>query len=246
MRTCMFCSNKASTKEDAWPKWLVERFPTSNTSYMEAERAGKTLGSWRTGKRPLLLKWLCKSCNNGWMSKLESKAKPVLESIFCNTLNELTSLTQLTLASWSVKTAMVLEALDPRRSWFYSDDERHSMRNLQALPPRTSVWIATCVSQPNLYSSAKDHWSTPAKDGCHAYVTTMAFGSIAFQVVSIKTSAVIPANVQVTYDVAEGPWDETLVQVWPIAQESIAWPPKYGLNSEIGLEALTERLSVGA
>ncbi len=71
----------------------------------------------------------------------------------------------------------------------------------------------------------------------------MAFGSFAFHIVSIKTPETIPENVSITYDVTEGPWDKTLLQIWPIIQESLVWPAGYGLNSELGLVALTERLS---
>jgi hypothetical protein len=243
MRTCIFCSNKASTREHAWPLWLVNRFPTSSTSCMEAERGGNKLGNWLTAKPKLQVKWLCASCNNGWMSRLEDETKPILESIFNDKLKAIDTLDQLTLARWAVKTAMVLEAIDSNRSWFYSDNERQMMGAVQSLPPRTSVWIATCINQPNIYSAAKDLLTTPNNDGIHAYATTMAFGSIAFQIVSIKTFAAIPENVPVTYDVTEGPWDQTIVQVWPTTKKSIDWPPTYGLNSEYGLDALAERLS---
>jgi len=243
MRTCIFCSNKASTSEDAWPRWLMNRFPNTSTSRMDAERGGNKLGNWHAAKPKLQVKWLCACCNNGWMSRLEDEAKPILEYIFNDKLKDIGVSAQLTLARWAVKTAMVLESIDSRRSWFYSDSERRLMRTVQSLPPRTSVWIAKCINQPNIYSAAKDLWTTLSNDGFHAYVTTMAFGSIAFQIVSIKTPTAIPKNINVTYDVTEGPWDQTLVQVWPTALNSIMWPPNYGLNSEFGLEALTTRIS---
>ena len=138
---------------------------------------------------------------------------------------------------------MVLEAIDSNRPWFYSEDEQQMMRAELSLPHRTTVWIAKCIKQPNIYSAAKDHRTTPGDDGVHAFATTMAFGSLAFQVVSIKTPAAIPEHVNVTYDVREGHWDQTLGQVWPTSQNSLAWPPHYGLNGEFGLDALTERLS---
>ena len=71
----------------------------------------------------------------------------------------------------------------------------------------------------------------------------MAFGSLALQVVTIRTPAAIPANVAVTYDIREGPWDQILVQVWPISQDTRVWPPSHGLAGALGLEALTVRLS---
>lgn len=243
MRTCIFCNHKASTGEDTWPKWLMKRFPTSNASYMDAERCGRKLGSWPMAKPKLLVKWLCAKCNNGWMSRLESKTEPILLSILNDKLCAINSSSQLMLACWAVKTTMVLECLNPNRPWFYTDDERQLMCATQTVPPRTSVWIAKCVDQPNIYSAAKDLRTSIEDNGVHAYATTMAFGSLAFQIVSIKTPETIPENVSITYDVTEGPWDKTLLQVCPIIQESLVWPAGHGLNSALGLAALTERLS---
>jgi hypothetical protein len=71
----------------------------------------------------------------------------------------------------------------------------------------------------------------------------MAFGSLAIQVASIRVLTNLPQEVQITYDSRKGPWDKTLLQVWPIIQHSQQWPPGYGLDGEYGLETLTERLS---
>ena len=243
MRKCMFCSEKASTREDAWPVWLMNRFPISSTARIDAQRGGRTLGNWPAAKPKLQVKWLCASCNNGWMSKLENEAKPVLESILDDKLKDIDASDQSTLARWAVKTTMVLDAIDSNRPWFYSEDERKMMRAALAVPQRTSVWIAKCVNQPNIYSAAKSLRTAPGDDGVHAFVTTMAFGSLALQVVSIKTPAAIPENIAVTYDLREGPWDQTLVQMWPTSQNPRTWPPCYGLAGEFGLDALTERLS---
>ena len=144
---------------------------------------------------------------------------------------------------WAIKTAMVLEALYPERVYFYSEDERQNIRAISAIPKRTSIWIASYVNQPNIYSTGKDLWTAPGGNEAKAYVTTMAFGSLAIQVASIRVLANLPQEVQITYDSREGPWDKTLLQVWPINQHSLQWPPSYGLDSEYGLEALIERLS---
>ena len=243
MRMCMFCLNKASTCEDAWPLWLMKHFPTSSTAHMNAEIGGWKLDSWSPAKPSLRVKRLCPSCNNGWMSRLESETKPVLESILDDQLKDLDTSAQLTLARWAVKTAMVLEATDSNRCWFYSEDDRQLMRKALDLPQRTSVWIAKCVNQPNIYSAAKHLRTTPGDDGVHMYATTMAFGSLALQVESIRTPSAVPENVAVTYDVREGDWDQTLVQVWPASQNSRAWPPYCGLDGDWGLDALTNRVS---
>jgi hypothetical protein len=243
LRTCMFCGNRVSTVEDAWPLWLMTRFPESGKARTYREIGVRTLGDWSTPKPRLRVKRLCKDCNSGWMSRLESTAKPLFGSILDQQLVAIDPSAQLILARWATKTAMVLETIDSNRSWFYDEIERLLMCETQTIPQRTSVWIAKCVDHPNIYSAAKDLWASPNNTGVHAFATTMGFGSLALQVVSIKVPANIPANKAITYDVSDGPWDQTLVQVLPASQNPLSWPPKFGLKDELGLEALTERLN---
>lgn len=244
MRTCMFCQEQASSREDIWPQWLTKRFPLSDASYMEAERGGQKLGTWKN-KTPKLLpaRCVCGSCNSGWMSKLEVEMKPIVESIIDKQLRVLDASSQAVISVWAIKTAMALEALYPERVYFYSEDERQNIRVISAIPKRTSIWIASCVNQPNIYSAGKDLWTAPGGNEAKAYVTTMAFGSLAIQVASIRALANLPQEFRITYDSREGPWDQTLLQMWPIIQHSQQWPPSYGLDGEYGLEVLTERLS---
>jgi hypothetical protein len=138
---------------------------------------------------------------------------------------------------------MVLETIDASQTWFYSENERRLMYVLQAIPQRTSVWIAKCRNQPNVHSEARHPRSTSDDAGAHAFAVTMAFGSVAFQVVTIRLPAEVPANATVTYDVTDGPWDQTLIKIWPTSLNVQAWPPAYGLDGDLGLKALTERLS---
>jgi hypothetical protein len=238
----MFCYESASTKEHAWPQWLMTRFPSSDIARTYAECNERNLGNWPT--KELLVKRICRACNNGWMSRLENEVKPVLESILDDKLRVINISAQFSLALWAVKNAMVLETIDSNRLWFYLEEERRLMCTDQTIPQRTSVWIAKCINHRNVYSMAKDLRTMPGDDGFQAFAITMAFGSLILQVVSIKTPAEIPANITVTYDVSDGPWDQTLIQIWPTSQNLLMWPPTYGLEGELGLEALSERLSI--
>src|ERR1041385_7393098 len=118
---------------------------------MFAERGGSQLSDWPIAEPRLVVKWLCRACNNGWMSRLESQAKPIIESILDGKTTTISASAQSILALWAVKTAMVLEALRPNKPWFYSVAERDQERRTQSLPNRTSVWLANCVNQPDLY-----------------------------------------------------------------------------------------------
>jgi hypothetical protein len=244
MRICIFCRQRASTKEDVWPQWLTKRFPLSDASRMEAELGGRDLGSW-ANKKPRLLPvgCVCKECNNGWMSRLESEVKPVIEGIIDNRIKAVDTSAQARIAVWAVKTSMTLESVRPQGKRFYTSDQRRGLQ-MSAIPERTSVWIAKCVNQPNIYSVAKDLWTSRGQNEVHAYVTTMAFGSLAFQVVSLRSRMNLSKETAIIYNVSEGPWDEVLVQVWPIMPNPKQWPPSQGLNGELGLEVLTNRLSL--
>jgi hypothetical protein len=220
----------------------MERFPSASTARMFSERRGDQR-AWSIGKPKLTIKWLCQLCNNGWMSRLESRTKPIVESILDDKLTTIDAAAQTTLGVWAVKTAMVLQALDPNLEWFYSEGEREQMRLSHSVPHHTSVWIAKCVNHKDIYSAAKNHTTD---DGVLAFSVTMAFGFLAFQVVTVKPPKTVPAHVKVTYEVSDGPWDQTLVPVWPVSEVARSWPGKHGLNGDVGLNALTERLTPSA
>jgi hypothetical protein len=218
----------------------MKRFPVASTARMFAERRGGPLSDWPITKPKLPVKWVCASCNNGWMSRLECEVKPIIESILEERLTAIDAAAQQTLAAWAVQTVMVLEALDPDRQWFYTAEEREQMRLSRSIPHRTSVWIAKCDHHKDIYSAAKNH---STDDGVRAFSVTLAVGLLAFQVETVRAPASIPAHIAVTYEVSDGPWDQVLVPVWPVSQAERTWPAAGRLNGDAGLNALTERLT---
>jgi len=111
MRKCMFCKSQALTNEDAWPVWLTKAIPGVGPGTNYATRGDDDLKPWKSQKPQQKVKYVCGECNNGWMSRLENQVKPIVTDIFNLLYIQLDSTSQMTLAAWSVKTAMVLEAL---------------------------------------------------------------------------------------------------------------------------------------
>lgn len=95
------------------------------------------------------------------MSKLENEMKPIVDSILDEQFQVLGVSSQAVIAVWAIKTAMALEALYPEREFFYFENERQNMRAVSAIPGRTSIWIAKCVNQPNIYSAGQERISEP-------------------------------------------------------------------------------------
>jgi len=213
---------------------------------MDAERgAGAALESWRTKSPAISVKRVCRACNNGWMSRLESRAKPVIESLIDDRLDVLDLQSMASIAAWAVKTAMVLESTGPPPEWFFTNEERARLRSDESLPQWTSVWIAKCLEHSGMYSASKKLRGTDSvrDESVTATVTTMVFGSLAIQTRTLRVRSAVPPNTTVTVAERTGPWNKLTLQVWPVHLEQVSWPAKMGFRGEAGLHELTERFS---
>jgi hypothetical protein len=177
------------------------------------------------------------------MSDLESRAKEVIEPLLDDGRQIVAADQQRTLATWAIKSAMVQEALRREQPWVYTPEERSQLRQASLHPPGTKVWIAKCINLPGPCCAASDLFSKapPSADQERGYVTTMAFGSLAVQVLSFRLPYVIPESVDITTDVRPGPWRSTAAQIWPSLWPQVPWPPPIGLLGEEGFEVFCAR-----
>ncbi len=91
MAKCIFCPAPVDSKEDAFPKWLMRRFPQSGM--LERQRSIDDIPRCFRTKSPfkMVVECVCRSCNNGWMSVLQNLAKPVIERLLDNPKGNLDS-----------------------------------------------------------------------------------------------------------------------------------------------------------
>jgi hypothetical protein len=244
MRVCMFCGDQASTKEDAWPpKWLTKRFPAFELVHVEAKRGSTSLRGWRTASPNIRVGCVCASCNNGWMSRLETAAGQMLEPLFTEQQHTIDAASLPTLAAWAVKTSMVLESLSPEdQARFYSDSERRQLSLDSTVPRRTYVWLAACVEQETVVTEARHLFGGHRSPGFRGFVATLAFGFLAIQVLTLRVPASVQPSTYFTFQQREGSWEEVLVPVWPV-RGNLNWPPRQGVLGESGLEVLIGRFT---
>ena len=243
MRPCLFCDDKASTVEDAFPLWLLARFPTPNGVSVEMERGGESLPTRKARRHELRVRCVCADCNSGWMSRLEGRTKPIIERLLSMSSLVLPEHEQVVLAEWTLKTAMVFEALRKEPPSFYRQEERAALRKDSAFPPRTGVWLAKCVDIPGIYGTASDLFESRNQlptEG-RLFVTTMAFGTMALQVATGRAPVNIAPSTVMNISERPGPWAETAARIWQ-ASDPVSWPLRYGLNGEKGLDEFTARL----
>jgi hypothetical protein len=116
-RRCVFCdtpiTKTTASREDTVPQWLQADLAIANErveptltspSGEQLEQRIHPVDQLRTGG-------ICKACNNGWMSQLESEAIPILRPLITTQrmLRSLNRAERHTLARWAAKTAFVLD-----------------------------------------------------------------------------------------------------------------------------------------
>jgi hypothetical protein len=184
MRTCIFCGNPVNSKEDAWPLWLVQRLGNTKKGIVEGQRGEQTPHFWGAGKYPLRTGNVCKlGCNNGWMSDLENRVKPIIERFFLGIQTSLDQRDQTSLAIWTCKNAMVYETLRHESPCFFTSQERKLFCESFHLPLHTSIWIAKNIGFTGLFCTASDLNGITIGPINHvkAYVTTMGLAPLPYK-----------------------------------------------------------------
>jgi hypothetical protein len=197
---------------------------------------------WRQRGHFAKAKFVCRICNNGWMSLLEEKAKPIIERLLSNEHVSFDPEEREITARWILKTAMVFEAIGGG-NWFYQPDERAIVRSGLIPAGYTAFWAARCIDLPGAYSEATNMFESAelSTSGVHGHITTLAIGTIAFQVITVRPSPSVPANAMIGIAGAnEAPWPHTALQLWP-PTVSFDWPPHIGLMGEYGVETFAHR-----
>ncbi len=196
-RACIFCGATANSCEDAWPRWLTNRFIAPGT--MEAERGvDLRMNTWRTDRPEIRIRKVCYACNNGWISRIQQRAKPIIERLWDQGTCTLDIEDSHALSLWAVMTSMVLQTLDEPENWLYSDLERALMWKKQPMPSFVGIWIANCVGHTETYSQSRSMWTGPSRGAerqARGNAITMAFGTLAIQV--LKATAKNGARIMV-------------------------------------------------
>lgn len=251
MRICIFCGGRANSREHAWPEWVLKTLgggPRPNLSAMGWLGPDRIpVGPWTAKGRSghLRVKHVCYGCNKGWMANLEEDAKPFVEPMMHDRPVPLDAPSQRIVATWCIKTAMVFECTRPTKPWFFSKNERAHLRSSLSIPSDTVVWLGCRGGHDEndiLGSSSSTLYESVPKAGLavrKAYVNTLYAGRLILQTITIRFRDDDPADGLIILHPKPGPWDRSLIQVWPVGPEA-SWPPSLGFTDD-GLDFLRNR-----
>jgi len=244
-RTCIFYQpgcNRVS-KEDVWPTWLSEYVPrdlkrhTSVRALVHEEHSDVEREERDGDPRSRRVKWVCRKCNNGWMSDLQKLAKPILLPLIQGESFLLTPKQQKIVAAWCTMSVMTSDFFQPDRQAISQQDRDYFRANLLPPPDTWKIWIGRYERQKWVGNWVKNALPIPCEedpvqftaDGFprpNTQTTTLVFGQLYVHVFSCPHPGIV-AKVS-----ASSKGIEKVAQIWPVREHFIAWPTNSLLDRE--------------
>jgi hypothetical protein len=148
-RRCIFCDGaKKTTKEDVWPKWTSELMRSYLPAFQGVTVVRNDIPERLEPDVTALANVVCHVCNNGWMSRLENRVKPLLSRMIVGDVGiPLTTRDQELLASWAFKTALLLDHIYPKNRRRYTPDLYHKYYRERRPPSYCHIWTGCYVDR---------------------------------------------------------------------------------------------------
>lgn len=250
MAQCLFCANKAATKEHVWPNWLVNYF-ASKAPRKAKGRSGAIYRGTMSRDRQVVRAWdsnsiehtsriVCAKCNNNWMSELETVAKPVLLPLISDPLapRVLSLDEQCKIAVWATLRSMVFDASGPSGTpRYYQDSDCARFADPEAAlepPPDTHVWLAAYITDER--RSARIDVVNEHRSNGDFHVATWLMDALAVQFVTRRGD-----GRRINHELLNRHrWTNATTKVWPSRSRGVAWPPPLLLGDE-GLQSFHDR-----
>jgi hypothetical protein len=154
MTVCDFCGHRGPrAKEHIWSAWLLREFglETSTMDNTHIALAGGAVSKRVQSASSMRYGRVCSTCNNGWMSELESDVKPILMELISSidSKDKLVEDEANVLALWAFKTAIVRNAGTNYRSIVPKEHYRY-LYEVRKIPPGVYIDLGLCPSHSSL------------------------------------------------------------------------------------------------
>jgi hypothetical protein len=229
---CIFCGQKKKklTHEDYWLIWLQNFMPVTHpntihkllrVTFPGGSVSNQAVVQEMPGRfsRPgnvlaKRLKIVCQSCNNGWMSRLQTRAKPLLKPLLLGQWAELDEGDQAEIAAWACMFTMVYEFSD--LGTIATPQDQRQLFMAKRLPTPPDNWIIACGLMDGTQKRGTA-WhqgvyvigGTQASDAspCNLQTTTIAAGRLCLYTYSTTINSLFtPLDIQTSFN---------LQVIWP-------------------------------
>jgi hypothetical protein len=187
-RVCVFCGDTPVDQEHVFPQWLGRLFTDDVVDFratVDLRDQPATTRAWKGRPFSTTVGGPCRGCNSGWMSELESRAAPLLRPMVRNFDQRLDAPAQHLLATWAVKTMLMLRLVVSTSSEELAADSYSWLYQQQSPLPGEHVWVASYAGEGQ-WPAAFNYWgigiARPGADftGPNAHCCSLAIGHLAF------------------------------------------------------------------
>jgi hypothetical protein len=181
---------------------------------------------------------VCTTCNNGWMSKLESDVQPFLgQMLLGNERLAIDEPQRRLLTTWATKTILLTELAlrqqhprsRPADGYEPSDFELAWLSGKRRPIPRSRLWVGPFDAQGEIamtHQTMQLELPTGLERGpIKTHLTTFSLGYVVFQLHSIDALAVDEVGgAHFPVDPPES-LSAALLTIWPSSGQTLWWPP---------------------
>lgn len=239
---CAFCGSAGVTKQHVWPDWLKTVIPREGTEHSQSLTRVNNAVPDVFIIRPELefhrgpfgarkIRNICATCNSGWMSRLETAAKPSLTELIMRRSLTLDSASQLSLSAWAVMTSIMAEYTDKSSQSIPLEHRRHLMEH--GIPPDGwHIWIGTYEGERWKQGYRHHGYQTAYRNASHqtrpewsTQQSTFVAGALFIH----AASTTVPS----LHSASNALMDHRVVQIWPITNSTVVFPTATTLTDDL-------------
>jgi len=180
---------------------------------------------------------VCEPCNNGWMSDIESEAKPIMRNMILRaSWVSLLPLGIATIATFLFKAAVVADCNRPSGgNRFFSYEVRRRFRRSLAIPVGVQMWISVVRRKGKAggrFSAAYVTIEVGKFRGFQFYVFTYIIGALVLQLTAPRW---VGAGKRPQFKpklTQNSQMDNSSIAFWPSNGSPITWPPSVYLGDD--------------
>lgn len=237
-RQCIFCDHRANSYEHIFPDWINNIFPPDKIGPVDSQHVqvvpSDADASWIRNFPAKKLaqqtaRIVCCCCNGGWMSDMESRARPLLEPVILGHEKTFTNEEQIFIAGWATKIAMLGETIMEYPERFTRDD-RWLVRSQGRPPLHAMVFLAAYAGADvrTIYVRTLGDITNHGTPLTELYFHTIQIGCL---VIAVRGFPALPlAENRTLKQVPEPRFVE--LPIFPAPIERCKWPPNHRLTDE--------------
>jgi len=216
---------------------MRQLFSGKRFNFIKRDLEGNIAREWSNDGIDITANVVCKTCNEGWMSHLESQhAKRAMTHLILGNKDMTISQDQAqAIARFAFKTAVVVDHMKRDGELFFSRTVRHHFRHTLKIPRFVQMWLCGYLRMGS--GNLLPWWYEDAlPDGGHLklYTCTYLVGHFAFQVVSGDFVNVPSFRPNETFE-------HLTIPFWPTLGSGEKWPPADVLRTKAQFERFAGR-----